>query len=325
MCRLVRRQGFSLVELLVVVAILAVLVGLLLPAVQSARESARRAACTSNMRQIGLAVQHAYDHLGRFPAGWSGGSAPHDPPSSEDELPGWGWAAHLLPQIDAQSTFDGIDFRKPVYDAADESRHASVRRHVVTVFLCPSDSRGPTEHTDGIFSIGHDDGAVEHDEHEEDEDGEAHGFHPVDGPDLGSVCDVAKTNYVASFGGAVEVDDAPHAGDGIFFRNSRVEMRHVTDGLSRTILLGERGSRLGCSTWTGVIAGAEAMRSRIVGVVDHGLNAGDHFDDYSSGHPGGASFVFGDGSSRFMRDDVDAAVLQALATRAGGESTGQVR
>lgn len=321
------RRAFTLVELLVVVAIIGTLIGLLLPAVQSAREAARRTVCSSNIRQVGLALQHLHDHLGRFPSGWSGVPMGHQPAEPGDELPGWGWAAHLLPQIEEQATHDAIDFRKPVYDPADPTLHAGVRMRVVPVYLCPSDVRGPAERG-GVFGLGRDDGATEHEEEHAgehaDHGDEEHGYHPVDGPELGELCEIAKANYVGNFGWAREIDDAPANGDGIFYRNSRVSFRLVSDGLSKTILAGERSSRLGCSTWVGVLAGSESLRARVVGAADHQPNAGGHFDDYSSGHPGGVQFVFGDAAVRFLADDIDLEILRALTTRAGGEVSAQV-
>ena len=311
------------------VAIIATLIGLLLPAVQSAREAARRTACSSNIRQIGLALLHVHDHLGRFPPGWTGTSRPHSPTEPDDELPGWGWAARLLPQIEEQPLHDLIDFRGPILDPADPARHASVRNRPVAAFLCPSDVAGPTE-SGGVFGIGRDDGLEEHDhdDHAEEEAGdheEEHGVHPVDGGDLSVLCDVGKTNYVGSFGWEPGIDEAPAAGGGMFFRNSRIAIKHVTDGLSRTVLVGERGSRMGCSAWPGVIVGAEAFRARVVAAADHPPNASGHFDDFSSGHPTGANFVFGDASVQFIGDDIDVDVFRALGTRAGGEAAASPR
>lgn len=321
------RRGFTLVELLVVIAIIATLIGLLLPAVQGAREAARRTVCANNIRQVGLGLLHFHDHLGRFPAGWTGTTQPHEPAEAVDELPGWGWSAHLLPQIEQQSLHDSIDFRRPVFDPADLSLHESVRRHTIPTFLCPSDGQGPAESGGGVFGVGRDDGLEEHaheDEHAEPA-GEEHGPHPVDGGDLGVLCEIAKTNYVGSFGSGTEIDEDPAAGNGIFFRNSRIGMKHVTDGLSKTILIGERGSRMGCSAWPGVVAGAEALRARVVGAADHPPNTGAHFDDFSSGHPTGANFVFGDAAVQFIGNEIDADVFRALGTRAGGEVTSSWR
>jgi len=155
-----RVAGFTLVELLVVVAILGILAGLLLPAVQTAREAGRRTACANNMRQIGLAIHHSHDHLSRFPAGWMGDSA---------DAPGWGWASKLLPQFDEQSLHDTIDFRRPIYDPAEPEQHASVRVGVLPTFRCPSDVIGPAELPGGLFGIGIDDGHEEHADEEHDE------------------------------------------------------------------------------------------------------------------------------------------------------------
>lgn len=310
------RSGFTLVELLVVIAIIGTLVALLLPAVQSAREAARRTSCSNNIRQLGLALHHIHDHAARFPSGWIA--------KGDDEQPGWGWAAHVLPQIEQGVLHDRIDFKKPVFSPSVASDvHREVRETVVTAFLCPSDVKGPTE-TSGLFDVGADDGLEEHDDHGEhegpDDEHDHHGFHPVDGGGLATLCKAAKSNYVGMFGWQHGVEEEPAAGDGIFFRNSRIGFKHIADGASKTILLGERQSQSGCSVWAGVIVGAEAMRARVVGVGDHVPNTSAHFDDFSSSHAQGVQFVFADASTHFLSSSIDETVYHALSTRAGGEA-----
>lgn len=311
-----RIGGFTLVELLVVIAIIGTLLALLLPAVQSARESARRTSCANNIRQLGLALHHIHDHASRFPAGWIASGA--------DEQPGWGWASHVLPQIEEGNLHERINFNKPLYSptAADDI-HREIRETVIAAFSCPSDVRGPTENA-GLFDVGADDGLDEHGEHGEGEEPaeehEHHGFHPVDGGELTTLCKAAKSNYVGMYGWQHEVEEEPAAGDGIFFRNSRIGFKHIADGSSKTILLGERNSRLGCSAWAGVIVGAEAMRARVVGAGDHVPNTSNHFDDFSSGHSRGVQFAYADASTHFLADSIDEAVYHALSTRAGGEA-----
>ena len=307
------KSAFTLVELLVVIAIIGVLTGLLLPAVQAAREAGRRTACMNNLRQLGIALHHFHDHAGAFPAGWSG--ARSDDAGDEFDQPGWGWGVRLLPQVEAGSVHDRVDFKKPVFDPQDSDLHRSVRETIISVFACPSDLPGPTE-SGGVFDVGQEDGHAE-DGHDHDDE---HAPHPVDGADLATVCRAARANYVGNFGWQRSLDEDPAAGDGVFFRNSRISLKHISDGTSKTILLGERSARLGGSVWVGVIQGAESKRARVVGVGDHGPNEdGHHFVDFSSRHPGGTVFVHADASTRFLADGVDEGVFHGMCTRAGGE------
>lgn len=303
------RRGFTLIELLVVIAIIGVLVGLLLPAVQQAREAARRSACSNNMKQIGLALHnYAHGNRERLPTGWVG-----EFESGEihgDEGPGWGWASQILPFMEENAVHDGINFEQ----AIGHSSNANARVAVISTFLCPSDSFG----TEKLFYPG-DDGAGSNDDEE--------------APDAtpGSV-QYARSNYPGMFGAEHIADDhggggdgvEPSEGDGTFVAHTGLDkgfyFRHYTDGLSKTIAVGERDSRMGGSLWIGMAEGKCAGMSRVVGIGEHMFNSVDpHFEDFYSQHPGGISVVFADGHVAFLSSSMDETTFQALSTRKGGE------
>lgn len=281
------RRAFTLVELLVVIAIIAVLIALLLPAIQAAREAARRARCQSNLHQIGLALEMYHDLHRSLPSGWEG----YDPATRRGDPegpPGWGWASRLLPHLEEANLQKGlIDYQLPLGHA----RHDAVRSRPLAVFRCPSDPA--------------DDDAFE--------------LEPEAGGD-GPTTLLARANYVGVFG-TTEIEDQASAGDGVLFHNSHVAHRQIVDGLSQTLLVGERSSRLGGSTWLGVVAGGEEAMARVVGSSDHGPNGENgHLDDFSSEHAGGTHFVGGDAAVRYLADDIELATFRALTTRAGRES-----
>ncbi len=284
------QRAFTLVELLVVIAIIGILVGLLLPAVQAAREAARRMQCTNNLRQLGLAVHNYESANRRLPSGWIA--------SNVHGEPGWGWAAALLPFMEGSNLHNQIDFRLPIEDAV----HAQVRVTVIPTFLCPTDTGA------NVFEIAAGDG------HDHDHNALAG---VDDSPE--KLFQLSKSNFVGMFG-TFELEDAPYNGNGMFYGNSRIKFRDVTDGLSNTLLVGERSSRLGGSLWQGNISEAAEPHARILGVADHGPNDPHaHFEDFSSYHNGGVNFMRADVSVTYLSDSIDLRVYQAMATRAGGE------
>jgi prepilin-type N-terminal cleavage/methylation domain-containing protein len=286
--RFVIQQGFTLVELLVVIAIIGILVGLLLPAVQAAREAARRAQCMSNVRQMGLAASNYESAFKRFPSGWVDWE--------ETQKPGWSFATALFPYMEQTTEFQQIDFLVPI----NAPKNAPRLQTVIPTFLCPSD---PLQY---VFEIG----------------GEPTSSHNADsGPKLFRI---AKSNYVGVFG-TLEIEDVPYKADGTFYGNSKTRLRDLTDGTSNTIIMGERGSRLGGSIWHGVIEDVAEPLTRILGTADHTPNSPiGHFDDFSSYHVGGAHFVLGDCSTRIISNSIQIEVYQGLATRSGAEPTGEV-
>jgi len=135
-------RGFTLIELLVVTAIIAVLVSLLLPAVQQAREAARRSQCKNNLKQIGIAL-HNYEGACRaFPPGYISGPnipamGPVDP-QFNDAGQGWGWLTQLLPYIDQAPLYNVLNLSLPCYDPAN----VAATRTTIKSIRCPSDSAG---------------------------------------------------------------------------------------------------------------------------------------------------------------------------------------
>ena len=153
------------------------------------------------------------------------------------------------------------------------------------------------------------------DPHEEEE--EEHEGHNVDEGD--KLFRVAKFNYPAVFG-TMEIDEVPYGSNGTFFGNSTVRFKDIPDGLSNTMIVGERSSRLGGSVWHGWIAEAAEPGARFLGVADHSPNSKiGHFEDFSSQHGPGIHIVIADGSTRMISDTIDLNVYQALCTRQGGE------
>lgn len=286
------RQAFTLVELLVVIAIIGVLIGLLLPAVQSAREAARRSSCTNNLRQIGLAI-HSYAHGARerFPAGWLCED------DHADEGSGWGWASQILPHIEEASVGATIAAHMQAGDAI-AATNPTTKSVVIRSFLCPSDRFGTNplvnlagadfsrSNYPGMFGAHH---FGEHHHEEGDDDDDHEGEEPT----------------------------SPFAGDGIFFANRRIEFRHVSDGLSKTIMVAERDSRSIESVWIGMIEGADEALERVIGVGEH-IN-GDHEGDFTSGHPNGINVLFADGHVEFLQNSVGDEIFGMMSTRAGGE------
>lgn len=246
-----KRTAFTLVELLVAIAIIGILIALLLPAVQAAREAARRNTCRNNLKQLGLGLHAYHDAHKRLPSGWEAFAAPLSQTPDPEGVPGWAWGVHILNGLEQAALIDEIHLDV----AIDDPRNSTSRIKKLDVFRCPSDPKN-----EDVFTLYADDGS-------------------------GPMLDLARANYVAMFG-AKELEDCEGLGprqcmsDGAMYHNSKTNFRDILDGLTSTILAGERSSRLGHSTWTGSVAGGEEALARAMGVADHTPNhTSSHLDD----------------------------------------------
>ncbi|MCO8121688.1 DUF1559 domain-containing protein [Stieleria sp. TO1_6] len=278
-----RRDGFTILELLVSVSVIGILLALLLPAIGSARESARRIQCVNHLRQIGIALHNHHDAKRSLPAGWA-----FDPSGQS----AYGWATSLLPYLEQSALADRLDLKKPV----DATNHAVVRGTSLAVMLCPSDI---AEQTFMLYAAGEDD--------EDDDDLRASVIASLGGDDAAALVQLPTANYVGMFG-TIEPDDSIPApiGDGAFLENRTTRFRDFGRGLSNTIIVGERTMAQVPSTWLGVSLQGEDAAARIVGSALEGINnpLADECD-FSSRHPGGANFLWGDGRVTFVNEQID--------------------
>lgn len=324
-----RRAAFSLVELLVAIAIIGILLSLLLPAVQAARESARRAQCVNNLKQIGLAINHYQTNLRVFPSGYI--SSPENPAMGpvglfNDAGPGWGWLALLLPFAEQQSFARQLDMNLPCWHPAN----ALAAKTEIPLFRCPSDAGIGNPGADGVVPLA----------------------------DVGqNVLGVfGRSNYVHNVGASTLWCSWPVASspNGPIYRNSTTRPADIIDGLSSTVFAGERSRNLADAVWPGTIPGAVHLAyPPFLSLGTGGLNTNydgpgaflgahggpcpyedpvvihppnsplGHSDQMQSLHPGGANILMGDGAVRFYGENNRLSLWVALESRNGGEAVGE--
>jgi hypothetical protein len=287
------------VELLVVIAIIGVLIALLLPAVQAAREASRRAQCKNNLKQIGLAL-HNYESSRRaFPPGFVSVAAATNEPGIGS---GWGWAAHILPYLEEASL--KIDLKKSITDPM----HDNVRMMPLSIFRCPSDSpEAPT------FVVKDQSGSELTQVAFANYVGVGGTFEVTAYPDSG--LGVLFRNRGIKF---KEITDGTSHTIMVSERASRQSPQTtwvgaVTDAVvpPKNASYDEEGPPVLVLTNTG-----EAAEER---VPNNTLN---HVEDSNSEHPQGVHLMFCDGSVQAINNDIDPVVWEALGTRAGGEPNG---
>ena len=280
-------RGFTLVELLVVIAIIGVLIALLLPAVQQAREAARRMSCTNNLKQIALAMHNYHDTYLTFPSGCMATSNNADPPSGPQM---WGWGVLILPQIEQNNLYDSLSPNtRRLVDVLNDTTDRVLVQRPIAAYRCPSDTTKDT---------------LQGTPQTMDFDGTA---------GVGTNFFGGTSNYIGA--GAFAATDLIDRPSGPFFRNSETGFKDMADGASNTFLVGERDYECSAGTWAGVRNdGGPGPRGTnyVMGRVSIPLNnftnpTGNNgcCEGFSSPHPGGALFAYGDGRVAFVSENID--------------------
>jgi prepilin-type N-terminal cleavage/methylation domain-containing protein len=300
-----RERAFTLVELLVVIAIIGILIALLLPAVQSAREAARRLQCTNNLKQLALAAHNYHTAVRSFPPGYSTDNVIA---SEAQKREAWGWQVFLLPYIEASPLYDQLDIdgRRLEEALATAKTDASLRgllQTSIAALRCPSDDADSATL----------DTANRH-------------FYGKGNTGSGKFA-VGMSNYVGVLGlydKPWKGSSGPFKNNGLYFGNSRLRVARIEDGTSNTFMFGERDSRCFAASWPGVRNPPGPCNWGIyhsLGRVSFKLNSPEYkkfqeltgswdacnscTEAFSSEHPAGALFAFCDGSVHFVPDTVE--------------------
>ena len=280
-----RRPGFTLVELLVVIAIIGILIALLLPAVQAAREAARRMQCTNNLKQIGLSMHNYHDTFKCFPPGVICFEQNAGNVRTWDS---WGWSAFLLPYVEQKPLYDQLNLsdwghRLNVWTGNNPPGDVNLLTTPIDAYICPSAKSDPVN---------------------------------VD-RDMNNVPTPGTSNYVGCAG--VVLQGNKYENTGVLFQewDTAVRFRDITDGTSNTFAVGERSARCRAAIWVGSDNPRNFNNGNNLGdclglasiklntpIQDGTANATCR-NGFASEHPDGANFLLCDGSSRFVSDLIE--------------------
>jgi len=319
-----RKRGFTLVELLVVIAIIGILVALLLPAIQAAREAARRTQCANNMKQLGLALQNYHDTYKKFPIG---GARTLTPPTEVvratpmDNIDA-SWMVHILPFAEEQTLFTKWDRKVDML----HTNNGGLRSTVIGPYQCPSDPNTGTALSENSRTW-------------------ARGSY---GGNLGKNLNILS----AGSDNPYRLYTAMGAGNrGVFGWSKSARMADLTDGTSKTVAVWElrsgprdtdaRGTWALARIGSSLVGGCDGVNV-CYGINDQTANGEDSqgctndaaqkmpCDPATDGqapprsmHPGGAQCLLADASVRFVSETVDTTTMQAINSASGGETVGE--
>ncbi|QDT91488.1 DUF1559 domain-containing protein [Gimesia algae] len=271
------RRGFTILELLVTFGIIGTLMGLILPAVGSAREVARQLQCKNQLKQIGLALHSYHDTNNCLPPGWQWEASRQS---------AYSWSVTLLPYLEQRALYSQIDRNQIIEHPFNDS----ARRTSIPDFLCPSDIIDPT------FMLF--------------KENELAGT-------MSTLFELPTANYVGVFGTIEPDDEIPAPlGDGAFLESKPVRFAYLQRGLSNTIIVGERTMAKVPSTWLGIDSSGEDAACRLVGMAMTTPNCNFCDEcEFSSRHPGGANFLWADGRVQMLSENINSTKYQQLARR----------
>jgi prepilin-type N-terminal cleavage/methylation domain-containing protein/prepilin-type processing-associated H-X9-DG protein len=286
-------QAFTLVELLVVIAIIGILVALLLPAVQAAREAARRMSCVNNVSQLALAIQNYEMAFGSYPPGTIDEKGPIVNIASGYHH---NWMSQILPYIEESNTYQHIDFGVGVYDEAN----AEPRKVRISIYSCPSDAEGGEEVSQSDYAGCHNDTAA-----------------PIDTDNRG----------IFFLNSAIRYEDIKDGTSHTLF----IGEKYMPGKEDLGWMSGTRSTLR--NTGTPINSSLPEYRSAYrfqgpgMGGPEDEVEGEDQQDQdprlvvggFASRHPGGANFAFGDGSVRYLSDTLDPHTFELFGNRADGE------
>ena len=300
-----RRSAFTVLELLVAIAIIGLLAALLLPALMAAREAARRTTCSNRLRQIGAAFQLHHDRIGELPTAWR--------QAGDDRQFAYGWATQILPDIEQ------TNLSQQLLPGARPTAAAVLQFAELPELLCPSDITEP------FFDLWPAAAIVEPAGHAGVASKESEQYQNTTSSPL---IHLPTASYQGVFGTS-EADEAyespalsnPAFGEGAIVHNRRVRWTDLERGLSNTLLVGERTMAMVPSTWLGVDLRGEDATCRLVGSAITRPNCvGCDECEFSSRHAGGSAFAWADGHVSLVSEEIDAIAYRLLAQREASES-----